>query len=447
MASTPATSFGSNPKQQRSDTPALPSPVQTSCSDTEHTSTDWALEHDTDCDTVEATDNETIERAFQTIWDRFCALPTEKYPTFHFREPTSFDILQRQLHEHVGLSGFVEDQVRQDWNADTCDLTLRLMPTFIHDYFQESVTLILAAELDRIARESPELQATRLNILQGGHTDITRKHQFAREKSSSVKGNSSTTRTAVDFQKSPDGQFVFKGAKFPPFIFEIAYSEEEKKIWRKTQEYFSKIPGVTVLSFDLDYASPRMRRADRHTHSACASMATSMRHPEHPTTVVVKKLAEAEIFRDAGQVIQGELEIPFTLFVPIEQRDGLPAAAGGACVHLDFVDLDRILHDAEEQQRFHDATPTPEPEAAELIDRIMWEEKDGEVLTTLISEEPKPRPRRSKRTMSRDAMPGDQPRRSRRLRSASPISGDAIIGHLPRRSRRLRSTSTRFTGE
>ncbi|KAI0469680.1 hypothetical protein GGR56DRAFT_662171 [Xylariaceae sp. FL0804] len=393
MASTPATSFSSDHshdhscerrKKQPTEDSALLSPNPTEYSDCYDVKSE-AAESAGD----ESIDGQVIQRAYKVIWNSFCGLPTAHYPTFHFENPASFDILRARLDGQVGLSHFVDNKIRLDWNADTGDLVLRLMPTFVHDNFQDVVKSAIDAELNRVAREHPELEATRRKITPGGHSSACRKH----------------------FSKSPDGQFAFKGTQTSPFFLEVAYSEEEKNLLEKTHEYFAKIPGCTLLSFDLDYAVPSKRRRHEHAHDATASLATSMPDTEDSGFVTVDSLVEAEMFRKAGRAVPGDLSIPFKFFVPWEQRGELPDSAATANICLNFTDLARFLSEAEEEQRIRDKTPEP----SQPCKGIKWRKKNGEVTTTLAPEPKRPRTR-SERPRSRSASP---PRRSPRLRSAS----------------------------
>ncbi|KAI1746446.1 hypothetical protein F4782DRAFT_524458 [Xylaria castorea] len=389
MPSTPATSFVSHhncssrqkqkqPTETTTTTTLPPSPEQTDCDSINNS----ASTDDEDEDEV------IIERAFDVIWANFCALPTPNYPTFHFKNPSAFEILQTRFDEHVGLSQFVHDKVRLDWNADTCDLILRLMPTFVHDTFQDLVKFALEAELNRVARDYPELEPTRRQITSAGH--------------------SSVEKGAGRFSKSPDGHLAFKGTNSSPFFFEVAYSEAEKVLLNKVYEYFTEVPGCTILTFDLDYAAPSTRRAEGHVHGASVSLATSMPDPEDPDSLAVEELVEAEMFREAGQALEGNLEIPFRLFVPLEQRGDLPPSAAAASVCFSFAELAQFLSDAEELQRIRDVTPEP----GKQYKNINWRKRNGDV--TRVAVDPK-RPR----TRSRRARPEGPPRRSRRLGSAS----------------------------
>ncbi|KAJ8125567.1 hypothetical protein O1611_g8072 [Lasiodiplodia mahajangana] len=379
-----------NPTKQKIVPPVLLSPEQVDYSKTEEKSTNNACAYRTCTDDKICADDEIIGRAVEFIWSSFCGQPTESYPTFHFKHSSSFDSLRERLEEHVGLSRFVDDKIRLDWNADTCDLILRLMPTFVHDIFRDSVKLRLEEGLNSVAQAYPELEATRRKIIPGGHSDVT-------------------GQGVHWFNKSPDGQFLFKGATISPFLLEVAYSKEERALLNKLDEYFTAIPGCTVLSFDLNYADPSTRRTAGYTHSASVSLATSMRDIEDPELAAVDELVEEEIFREAGRAVQGTLEIPFELFVPVEQRSNLPVSAAAASVCVNFADLARILSDAEKEQRVRNATPEPRTP----LKGVKWRKRNGEVKTRYAPGPKRPQTR-SQRTRSQAG-----PRRSQRLRSAS----------------------------
>ncbi|KAI0417665.1 hypothetical protein F5X98DRAFT_137837 [Xylaria grammica] len=250
MASTLTTTlisdYSCDRKKQQTETPLL--------SYKHSSSEDSASEDSTD-----HTDRETINDAFQAIRASFFGLPTqEAYPAFHFENPSSFQSLQNLLEESVGLSQFVKDKVRLDWNPDTGDLLLRLMPTTVYEYFKVRVTRKIYKQLRRISQD-PELAPICKQIFEGGEADIIKK---------------GADEGANEFRKSPDGQFGFEGTKPPPFILEVAYSQKERQVLLKRNEYFRYFPGCTLLTFDLDYAPPEIRAAD-HVHSGAVSLASS----------------------------------------------------------------------------------------------------------------------------------------------------------------------------
>ncbi|KAI0444129.1 hypothetical protein F4803DRAFT_512719 [Xylaria telfairii] len=312
-------------KKKSTDMPRLPSSELTDRSDNDSASED-------------NTDREVIEKAIQVIKDTFCWLRTEAYPVFHFENPSSFQSLQARLEkDFVNLSRFFNNCVRFDWNANTCDLLLRLRTTVIHDSFGPLVMQKIEAELLRIA-EDPALLPFHDEIFPAG--------------TASIKG--------PDFSKSPDAQLAYIGARDPPFILEVAYTQEEKVVLKKVVDYYIKIPGCTVLSFDLDYARPLIRNEEKHAHNGAVSLGTSKTEDRDGRRFTVQKnLIEEKVFREAGKAIEGTFEIPFPLFIPLEHRQALPESANDASVCIDFADLAKWLSMAEHQQRLRDAPPEP----------------------------------------------------------------------------------------
>ncbi|KAJ2998899.1 hypothetical protein NUW58_g178 [Xylaria curta] len=370
MASTRTTKFigdhSCDQKKKSTDTPRLPSPELTDRSDNDSASED-------------NTDREVIEKAFQVIKDTFCGLRTEAYPVFHFENPSSFQSLQARLEkDSVNLSRFFKNCVRFDWNANTCDLLLRLMTTVIHDSFGLLVMRKIDAELLCIA-EDPALLPFYDEIFPAG--------------TASIKG--------PDFSKSPDAQLAYIGARHPPFVLEVAYTQEEKAVLKKVVDYYMKIPGCTVLSFDLDYAKPSIRIKENHAHNGAVSLVTSKTEDrDRGRFTIIENLIEEKVFREAGKAIEGAFEIPFRLFIPLEHRQDLPESANDASVRIDFAFLAKLLSKLEPQQRLCDAPPEPSVEITGIIER----KRNGEEI--LINPDPKrlktlePLPSRSQRLQS-----------------------------------------------
>lgn len=232
MASTPNTSFSSedfhnhrprankcSPKTRST----LPSPQ---ASDNNDSDTDNALEaiaHDIQLDCGD-TDDREIEQAYQAIWNIFCGRPGEptatSNPRFRFqRGQRSYERLYRRLDEHTGLLAFFED-TRKDWNAKTGVLVIRIMPARpLHDIFQNTLFLAIEKELDRVAESTPALQPFRKQLCPGGNAAIEKRTN-----------HTSTRSRPPEFERSPDGQWLWAGGRYPPFVFEVAYSQEEESL-------------------------------------------------------------------------------------------------------------------------------------------------------------------------------------------------------------------------
>ncbi|KAJ3578460.1 hypothetical protein NPX13_g2101 [Xylaria arbuscula] len=107
--------------------------------------------------TVRFTDNSDIDgatEAYNIIWDSFCGLPTrDAYPSFSLPDQQAYDRLCEKVSEHDGLLSYFNESLRKDWNAETGILTLRLMPSPMHEHFQDCLIDAIKKELNRIATE------------------------------------------------------------------------------------------------------------------------------------------------------------------------------------------------------------------------------------------------------------------------------------------------------
>lgn len=219
MALTPNTSFSSDDLYHRGRSikyrpralSNLPSPQ---ASDSNGSDTGDALEA--------STDDGEIEQAYQAIWEIFCGRPGSEpipasNPEFRFQQgQRSYERLYQRLDEHKGLLAYFEDQVRKDWDARTGVLRLRIMPARpLHDIFQNTLLLAIERELDLVAESTPALQPFRKKLCPGGNAAIEKRHTRSRP---------------PEFEKSPDGQWLWAGSRYPPFVFEVAYSQEEESL-------------------------------------------------------------------------------------------------------------------------------------------------------------------------------------------------------------------------
>lgn len=323
MAYTPNNSFGSDDIQQRgrptkrralTPTPSkLPSPQAT---DTYDSSSDAdkvleAIAHDIQLDdTHSSAEDSEIERAFQVLWSLFCGLPepTSTTPRFHFHcGQRSYERLYTRLHEHPGLFAYFET-LRVDWNAATGVLVIRSMPARpIHDIFQNALVLSIERELDHVAVATPALQPFRSKLSAGGTTAIEKRKKGARR------------NQPPEFEKSPDGQWLWAGNRYPAFVFEVAYSQEEESLADKVAQFFEQLPSDigSVLGFDIEYADKADRRKD-HFHGATVSLWVSEPSDDDQALDVTRTIHQ-EPFRDRrGKALPGECETPgpFTLVYP-----------------------------------------------------------------------------------------------------------------------------------
>lgn len=162
-------------------------------------------------------------------------------------------------------------------------------------------------------------------------------------------------------------------------------------------DYHHRLPSCTVLAFDLTYASPSEKSEDGHVHNGAFWMGTSTpTYTDGERYTHLTGLGEAEVFRTAGQAVQGELEIPFELFIPLEERHNLPESAGAASVHISFADLAAFLCQSETQQRVSEAAPTPIAPSKGII----WQKKMVGLKKYLLQNLPKRRKTQTQPTKS-----------------------------------------------
>ncbi|KAI0410361.1 hypothetical protein F5X98DRAFT_359720 [Xylaria grammica] len=348
--------------RQQTDTPVLLSLKQNDPSNTDTASKKDRKTIDNpsedDCKIVGSTsknDRKIIGDAFQAIQAAFYGNPTEAYPSFYFEDPSSFQLLQEQLKDCplVGFSQFVDNELRFDWDASVGALLLRLMPTTIHDTFESLIAETLRERLDDIVAKHPSLKSIRKKIYANPHENIT----------------------GEGFSKSPDGQVRHDATDDPLLIFEVAYSEGERKVMEKAKQYLWYLSDCTLLTFDLKYARPGERIEENHVHDAVISLyQTGPREPKNGRSQkTVDLVHENRVFRKAGRPVEGKIEISFDRFVPMEERKHLRETAVNVCI--DFADLSRFLQRAEAKQRRQDVRIKPQPESY-LLKRPNGEEEE-----------------------------------------------------------------------
>lgn len=398
---------------------------------------------------------DAVDEAYRTIWNSFCGLPAQlPYPTFHIHSQDAYEYLHIRLAEHPGLLEHFEGAIRKDWDATTGDLTLRLMASPLHDVFKRCVESAIEIELARIitAKSLP------FNIISGSHSTIQK-----RPKSRSRLSRSSSTTTRPIFEKSPDGQFYYDSAdsatssssisthhhryRYPPFVFEVAYSQDRRNVHQTATDYFKAMPGkiCTVLAIEIDYTEPQDRKEQGHCHSASLALWTSELEEEHNDGQEDGSITISHYTRcfrqQSGRPMPGELVLPFRHFLPLEERSRFGNDSLDSEIRLSFAKLSKFVTMAEKRQRLADASisPEPPPTRRKTIKKIKWKDEGGDFTEQRLQTESK-RQRTSfpgledvspslspvgVRTRSRTRSLS-QPRRSSRLRSRSgSIAGDA----------------------
>jgi hypothetical protein len=115
------------------------------------------------------------------------------------------------------------------------------------------------------------------------------------------------------FEQSPDGQFTYPGVKWPHFVFEVGYRQDEKSLRSKMTEHYEALASVcTFLTFDIYFAAPAQRLVAGHFHPASVTLWTS--EPgyeedcgdEYDYDIAIRCMLDASVFRDKdGTAIDG----------------------------------------------------------------------------------------------------------------------------------------------
>lgn len=361
-------------------------------------------------DICENTDAAVVEQAYQAIWDSFCGRPANSNLTFPLQDQQSYDDLYQKLEEHPvpGLLAHFQEAVRRDWVAGV--LTLRLMvPTPLHDQFQEEVKLAIWKELDRIASEKPALRPFRKKIRPVGQAQVQKR-----------KGSRSIRARAPIFEVSPDGQYRYEGSRTPPFILEVAYSQDADNLRQKITQVFMELEGKVsaVLAFDIGYEE-KAQRKQGHAHPASVSLWTSERIDD-----TISVATDTRAFRtDDGRSVPGELVLPFKSFLPLPEQAKLPQ--NDEKVRLDFALLAELIQAAEKTQGVQDASVSPSPPSPAESQRPPKKIKFVDLNTDTTRELQLPASKRQRSSsgsalsVSARTRSASQPRRSSRLRSLS----------------------------
>lgn len=408
MVSTPDTSFSSRagcPRGRSKKTirdapplPLLPSPQQSDC-DSAHDLTD---------------------EPYQIIWDHFCGLPPSASSiTFDLGGQATFEHLYERLDRRPGLLSYFEEQLWKEWDADTGVLLLRLVPMAepMHEVLKMKLDRAIDAELDRIARDMPALQPLREKIIQASHSHVKKKTRRSR---------------APEFWKVPDGQthFASQGYRYPPFLVEVAYSQDEKELLNTVKTYFTRrFPGkiCTILSIKVQWAEEHRRKLPGHFHAASVSLWTSASAEDDD--VLIRHVVDASFRDDKGRALPGAVAIPLASFLPLKERDSydIPAHAE---LRLDFADLAGYVELGEARQRERDRTASrsPTPQQPEKRVRVLFADTAGAV----VEEHTMPSKRRRTGSPPATARPRTRSQSEPTRLTSSPPSSSSIRNNTNR---------------
>ncbi|KAI0407484.1 hypothetical protein F4802DRAFT_595298 [Xylaria palmicola] len=353
--------------------PALPSPsISTLSTPSQSPSSSPSPSLPPSRDPSELADTGAIEQVYQIVRDQSHGrrLSCRPYPTFHFTDRRAYALLLRRFEQEQLLKHF--EELRADWDLEEATLTLRLMPTHIHEIVQDEFQ-----QIDTIAHNYPTLQPLCKQLYSSGHADV---------------------KDIYGSKKSPDGQVLFDGVRHPLFIFEVAYSQRERALLDTITTYFSMFETCTVLTIDVEYAEIAERKFVGYSHRASVSLWTSI---EEDDDIVIQHVIDRDIFRHGEQALPGELLIPFRFFLPWADRD-LPNDVN---LRFTFADLADMVAKAGARQRMEDATPPP---LSFRSRKRKYRNPDGDEVEGLAS---------SKRVAGSRSQSPDRPRRSSRLQA------------------------------
>lgn len=386
MASTPDTSFSSSPESPRgrsrktvrdaSVVTSLPSPQPSVCHD-------------------------PLDEAYRAVWDHFCGLPTAESLLADLGDQATFEALYDRLDTHPGLLRHFEG-IWKEWDADTGRLLLRLVPMArpIHEVLKMQLDKTIETELDRIAGELPTLRPLHQKILSAGHTHIKKRQR--------------SPARAPDFWKVPDGQVFFADHSYPPFLFEIAYSQSEEELNETIKTYFKKFPGkiCTILALKIQY--PDVGQARDYVHPASVSLWTSILSDNK--NLRIQRVLAAPFRDNKGIALPGAVVIPLASFLPLQARDQheIPSTAS---LRLGFADLVRFVEQGEARQRIADKSASRSPTPTEPQFKIQFTDEAGAVEEEYTI--PPKKRRKTADTSRQRTRSQSQPIRSSRLASRS----------------------------
>ncbi|KAJ8112742.1 hypothetical protein ONZ43_g5325 [Nemania bipapillata] len=286
-----------------------------------------------------------VEESYRAIYQSFCGIPLdgEERLTFYLEGQRSYKALLQKLDNHAGLLSYFTNEIRKDWNASTGELVI-LRLTATHQIFLGDFAAAITPRLDKLAQDVPGLAPIRDKIYAGYRTSI----EYTKR-----------------WEKSPDHQLFYGTSAYPPFVVEAAYSEDWESLNDKVDEYFTTLGGGirTVLGFDIGYKKPKDGQ-NRH-HTASVSLWSASIEDDYLT--IDRKMNKVVFRTEEGITIPGALVLPLELFLPLEDRDKIPAhVQDRAVIQFDFAFLAQLLSKAESRQQIIDSHRSPPPIALKV---------------------------------------------------------------------------------
>ncbi|KAH0548093.1 hypothetical protein GP486_008173 [Trichoglossum hirsutum] len=165
-------------------------------------------------------------------------------------QPSEYSELLQQLDQDEDLCGYIEDELRYDYNPGEYWIAIR-MTTVTHDLFTRQFAQNISGQLRTIADQVPDSLAQIVrSIRDQGHGRM-----FL------WRGNPNRDRRDVG-QHCPDGAFRHLTANYPRVVFEVSLSQTRKDLEYLADAYIVDSCGEVkvVIGLDLEYRHTKESR-------------------------------------------------------------------------------------------------------------------------------------------------------------------------------------------
>ncbi|KAK5143791.1 hypothetical protein LTR04_001773, partial [Oleoguttula sp. CCFEE 6159] len=241
------------------------------------------------------------------------------------------------------LKGYVEEEIRYDYDAATQYITIR-MPSRIHESFIEAVAIEIHTQIQRLSQENIENTALH-HILNGirvtGSPDI-------------ILGDRSADQKHAVTKRSPDKTFQHDEAVHPAVVMEVSYSQKRKDLPRLADSYMmdSKFNIKCVVGLDIEYKRRGRDADEERAGEAAVSIWRPGTEEEGDEVVdVCKQVVENDVFRSGDRHSQqGSLVLMLADFVPTLLLSRLPEAERNLRIEIPYTTLAEFLSQAEKTQ-------------------------------------------------------------------------------------------------
>ncbi|KAJ2980122.1 hypothetical protein NUW58_g7031 [Xylaria curta] len=245
----------------------------------------------------------------------------------------SYHQLLYALRYEQELWQYFEDNFRREWDVSRNAVTLRRRTPGIHNTFESNLTSAIRDQLEEIRVAHRSLRPLLGKLKNGGRAAV------------SMNGRNASTIVPAYYETTPDGQLLFSGERYPPFIFRVSYRETEKEAKEQIEQLF-KMMGqkiVTVLHIKINYLSSEQRNAGSH-HGGIVSIWnwTECNGRKEPS-------CDRKIFRSGtGNTRPGTVIIPIQDLLPFQYQTELPPRlADSVYIQLSHSFLSELLQNVE----------------------------------------------------------------------------------------------------